>query len=132
MRHPQVSVASDSSLVTPGAGVPHPRSYGNTVRVLGHYVREARVLPLEEAVRKMTSLPAEQFGFARRGKIAKGFAADIVLFNKDTVADRATYAQPHQYAAGIPFVIVNGVVVLREGNHTGARPGAVLRSEHVK
>ncbi len=126
MRHPQVSVGSDSSLVSPGEGMPHPRSYGNTARILGHYVREAKVLPLEDAVRKMTSLPAAQFGFSGRGLIREGFAADLALFNKETVADRATYAQPHQYPVGIPCVIVNGVVVVREGNHTGARPGKVL------
>ncbi len=132
MRHQQVSVASDSSLVTPGEGVPHPRSYGNNARVLGHYVRELKVLSLEEAVRKMTSLPAEQFGFDRRGRIAEGFAADIVVFNRNTIADRATYARPHQYPDGIPCVLVNGEVVVRNGNHTGAKPGQILLTSHAK
>jgi len=130
MRHPRVAVASDSSLVTPGDGVPHPRSYGNNARVLGHYVRDLKVISLEEAVRKMTSLPAEQFRFDRRGRIAKGFAADVVIFDRNTVADRATYAQPHQYPAGIPHVVVNGAVVLRNGTHTGAKPGQILLSVH--
>jgi N-acyl-D-amino-acid deacylase len=132
MRHPQVAVASDSSLVTPGDGVPHPRSYGNNARVLGHYVRELKVLSLEEAVRKMTSLPAEQFGFDRRGRIAKGFAADIVVFDRNTIAERATYAQPHQYPVGIPYVVVNGAVVVRNGSHTGAKAGHILLSSHTK
>ncbi len=132
MRHPLVAVASDSSLVIPGEGVPHPRSYGNNARVLGHYVRELKVLPLEEAVRKMTSLPAEQFGFDRRGRIAKGYAADLVIFDRETIADRATYAQPHQYPAGIPYVVVNGAVVVRDGRHTGAKPGQVLISARLK
>ena len=127
MRYPWVAVASDSSLVTPGEGVPHPRSYGNNARILGHYVRELKVISLEEAVRKMTSLPAEQFGFDRRGRILKGFAADLTLFDPKTIADRATYAQPHQYPAGIPHVVVNGTVVLRNGTHTGAKPGHPLR-----
>jgi N-acyl-D-amino-acid deacylase len=128
MGHPQVAVASDSSLVTPGEGVPHPRSYGNNARILGHYVREAKTLSLEEAVRKMTSLPAGQFGFQRRGRIEKGFAADLALFDRNTVADLATYAKPHQYPVGIPDVIVNGIVVVRDGRHTGAKPGQMLRS----
>ncbi len=132
MRHPQVAVASDSSLVTPGDGVPHPRSYGNNARVLGHYVRELKVLALEEAVRKMTSLPAEQFGFGHRGRIARGFAADLVVFDRNTISDRATYAQPHQYPAGIPFVVVNGVVVVRDGAHTRAKPGPILVSARNK
>ena len=128
MRDPQVSVGSDSGVLTPGEGVPHPRGYGNNARILGHYVRELKVIPLEEAVRKMTSLPASQFGFEKRGLIQKGYAADLVLFNRETVRDRATYADPHQYPQGISVVIVNGVPVVRDGKHTGARPGQVLRT----
>ena len=86
-----------------------------------------KVIPLQEAVRKMTSLPASQFGFAQRGSIKVGYAADLVLFDKDTVSDRATYAAPHQFPVGIPFVIVNGTVVVRDGKHTGARPGQTLQ-----
>ena len=130
MRHPWVAFASDSSLVMPGAGMPHPRSYGNNARILGHYVRELKAISLEEAVRKMTSLPAEHFGFARRGRIVKGYAADIAVFDPKTVADRATYAQPHQYPEGTPHVVVNGVVVVRNGAHTGAKPGQALVSAH--
>ena len=126
MKHPMVSVASDSGVLTPGEGVPHPRGYGNNVRVLGLYVRERRVIPLEEAIRKMTSLPAQQFKFANRGLIKEGYAADLVVFDPVTVGDTATYDAPHAYATGIPYVIVNGVVVVRKGEHTGARPGEIL------
>jgi N-acyl-D-amino-acid deacylase len=127
MRHPQVAVASDSDVLTPGAGVPHPRGYGNNARVLGRYVRELKVISLEEAVRKMTSLPASQFRFADRGLVKEGYAADLVIFDPETVADRATFQQPHQFPAGIPYVIVNGKAVIEQGRDTGARPGQILR-----
>jgi N-acyl-D-amino-acid deacylase len=126
MRHPQVGVASDSGILTAGEGVPHPRGYGNTARVLGQYVREKRVIPLEEGVRKMTLLPARQFRFADRGLIKEGYAADLVVFDPVQVRDTAVYEAPHSYPAGIPCVVVNGVVVVRRGEHTGARPGAIL------
>jgi len=127
MRDPDVMVASDSGVLTPGQGAPHPRGYGNNARVLGRYVRESRTLGLEEAVRKMTSLPARHFGFARRGELRPGFAADIVVFDPAAVSDPATFEKPHQYAAGFGDVIVNGVPVVRNGVVTGARPGQVLR-----
>jgi N-acyl-D-amino-acid deacylase len=130
LRHPMVSIASDSGLNTFGEGVPHPRGYGNAVRVLGKYVREQKIITLEEAVRKMTSLPADQFGFADRGRLAAGKAADIVIFDAGTVADTATYSQPHQYAAGIVHVLVNGVPVVERGTQTDARPGRVLRHKN--
>jgi N-acyl-D-aspartate/D-glutamate deacylase len=126
MQHPMVALASDASVNTPGQGMPHPRGYGNTVRVLGTYVRDRRVLTLEEAVRKMTSLPAAHFGFADRGLIEPGYAADLVIFDPRTVADRATFDAPHAYPAGLPHVIVNGVFVVRDGVVTGGRPGAIL------
>jgi N-acyl-D-amino-acid deacylase len=126
MKHPQVAVASDSSVLTMGEGVPHPRGYGNNARVLGEYVRTRKVISLEEAVRKMTSLPAEQFRLAQRGRIAVGYAADIVIFDRTTVGDVATFEKPHAYARGIPHVLVNGVPVVRNGGHTGAKPGVVL------
>ncbi|HXH06295.1 MAG TPA: amidohydrolase family protein, partial [Vicinamibacterales bacterium] len=126
MRHPEVAIASDASLPVFGEGVPHPRGYGNNPRVLGRYVRERRILPLEEAVRKMTSLPAGHFRFERRGRIALGYAADLVVFDPARVADTATFEKPHAYPTGIPHVVVNGVVVVRDGHHTGARPGQVL------
>ena len=130
LRHPMVSIASDSGLNTFGEGVPHPRGYGNAVRVLGKYVREQKIITLEEAVRKMTSLPADQFGFADRGRLAPDKAADIVIFDAATVADTATYSQPHQYATGIVHVLVNGVPVVERGTQTGARPGRVLRHKN--
>jgi len=132
MRHPQVSIASDSSVLTIGEGMPHPRGYGNNARVLGAYVRTRKVIGLEEAVRKMTSVPANQFRFAERGQIATGYAADIVVFDRATVSDAATFEKPHAYARGIPHVLVNGVAVVRNGEHTGAKPGVVLTLTPVK
>jgi len=126
LRHPQVAIASDSGLNVVGEGVPHPRGYGNTARALGRYVRERKTIGLEDAVRKMTSLPAGHFGFRDRGRIAVGQAADIVIFDPATVSDRSTYQQPHQFPTGITTVLVNGVPVVQNGAHTGQRPGRVL------
>jgi N-acyl-D-amino-acid deacylase len=128
LKHPMVAIASDSGLNTLGRGVPHPRGYGNAVRALGLYVREKHVITLEEAVRKMTSLPASQFGFTTRGRIAPGFAADLVIFDESTVADRATYDKPHQYPDGLSDVLVNGVPVVAKGVQTTARPGQIVTS----
>jgi N-acyl-D-amino-acid deacylase len=124
MRHPQVGIASDSSVLTLGQGVPHPRGYGNNARVLGEYVRTKKVITLEEAVRKMTSLPADHFKFTSRGRLAAGQIADVVLFDAATVADVATFETPHAYPRGIPHVIVGGVPVVRNGEMTPAKPGA--------
>jgi N-acyl-D-amino-acid deacylase len=126
MKHPMVSIAADASISDASSGVPHPRGYGNTVRVLGEYVRERHVLTLEEAVRKMTSLPASFFGFEGRGVIREGAFADLVLFDPATVADAATYAAPQTYPTGMPHVLVNGVFVVKDGKTTGARPGQLL------
>ena len=131
MKHPQVGIASDSSVLTPGEGVPHPRGYGNTVRVLAEYVRKRHVIAIEEAIRKMTSLPAEHFKFARRGLIKPGYAADIAVFDPQSVGDTATFEKPHAFAAGVPYVLVNGVVVVRKGEHTGARPGQILTTSEA-
>ncbi len=128
LKHPMVSIASDSGLNTLGSGVPHPRGYGNAVRALGRYVREMQVITLEEAVRKMTSLPASQFGFADRGTIAPGKAADLVIFDAATVTDRATYDKPHQYPDGVAYVLVNGVAVVAKGAQAEARPGQIVTS----
>jgi N-acyl-D-amino-acid deacylase len=128
MKHSQVAIASDSSILTPGDGVPHPRGYGNTVRVLGEYVRRRHVISLEEAVRKMTSLPAEHFRFTDRGLLKEGYAADVTIFDPAAVGDVATFEKPHAYAAGIPYVLVNGTVIVRNGEETSARPGQVLQS----
>ncbi|MEP7117241.1 MAG: D-aminoacylase [Acidobacteriota bacterium] len=130
LRHPMVAIASDSGLNVMGRGVPHPRGYGNTVRVLGRYVRELHVISLEEAVRKMTSLPADQFGFADRGRIATGTAADLVIFDAATVSDKATYDNPHQYPEGLNYVLVNGVTVVDRGAQTSARPGRILTRQY--
>jgi N-acyl-D-amino-acid deacylase len=127
MKHPMVGIASDASINVPGQGVPHPRGYGNTVRVLGKYVREDKVVTLEEAVRKMTSLPAAHFGFADRGSIKPGHAADLVVFDPKTVAEAATFAAPHAYPVGMPYVLVNGVFVVRDGSVVAnAKPGMIL------
>jgi N-acyl-D-amino-acid deacylase len=131
MRHPLVMVGSDGSTIAPygvtGLGKPHPRSYGTFPRVLAKYVREEKVLTLEEAVRKMTSLTARKLGLWDRGLIRPGMVADIVVFNPQTVQDVATFDDPHQYPAGIPFVVVAGEVVIDSGDHTGATPGKALR-----
>jgi N-acyl-D-amino-acid deacylase len=127
LRHSHVAVASDSGHNVLGQGVPHPRGYGNAARALARYVREMKVVSLEEAVRKMTSLPADHFGFPDRGRIAIGQAADLVVFDPSRIKDRATYEQPHQYPEGIALVLVNGVAVVEHGVHTKARPGQVIR-----
>jgi N-acyl-D-aspartate/D-glutamate deacylase len=123
MQCPLVAVCSDSGVRRYGRGNPHPRGYGSNARVLGRYVREMKVLPLEEAVRKMTSLPALEFRFADRGLLREGYWADLTLFDPDTVIDKATFTNPHQYSDGIEYVIVNGKVVLARGELTGAKPG---------
>lgn len=127
LRHPMVGVASDASINTFGSGVPHPRGYGNFVRVLGHYVRERRVISLEEAIRKMTSVPARHFGFGERGELRVGWAADLVVFDPDTIGDTATFAEPHAYPTGITHVFVNGQAAVRNGEAAPGRGGVVLR-----
>jgi N-acyl-D-amino-acid deacylase len=128
---PWMSFGSDGSAIAPeGAFLnasPHPRAYGNVARLLGRYVRDQRVLSLEEAVRRLTSLPAENLKLRRRGKLEAGYFADVVVFDPATITDHATYEQPHQYATGVQHVFVNGVQVLRDGEHTGATPGRVVR-----
>jgi N-acyl-D-amino-acid deacylase len=127
MRHPNTMIACDSGIRKMGEGVPHPRGYGNNARVLGRYVREMHVLRLEDAIRKMTSLPANTFHFKGRGELREGNWADIVVFDPDRVEDLATYKDPHHYATGIPYVLVNGVLVIKNGEHTGAKAGQALR-----
>jgi len=127
LRHPLTVVASDGSLSRPGLGHPHPRAYGTFVRVLGRYVRERRALSLEEAVRRMTGLPAERLGIPQRGRLAEGWYADVVVFDPATVRDAATFERPHQYAAGVDYVIVNGSFAVDGGASTGALPGRALR-----
>lgn len=117
------SVAADSAFT---ASMVHPRAYGTFAKVLSDYVREEDLIPLTEAVRRMTSLPASQFGLAGRGLLAPGAYADVVVFDPDEVEDRATYEAPHRYAEGIRHVLVNGRLVLRDGEHTGDHPGRAL------
>jgi N-acyl-D-amino-acid deacylase len=128
MKLPWVSIASDGSAINLDApGVPHPRNYSTNVRVLGHYVREEKVLTMPEAVRKMTSLPAQILGLKDRGQIKEGFAADIAVFDAARVRETNSFDAPKSYAEGVPYVLVNGVVVIDKGQHTGAKPGKALR-----
>lgn len=120
-------IGSDGSLVHFGRASPHPRGYGTFPRVLGHYARDLGVISVEEAVRRMTSAPADRLGFAERGRIEPGMIADLVVFDPATVIDRATFDDPHQYPVGIPHVFVAGEAVVSDGDVTGARPGVVLR-----
>jgi N-acyl-D-amino-acid deacylase len=127
---PWISFGSDEASQAP-EGVflksnPHPRAYGNFARVLGKYVREEKALTLAEAVRRLSALPATNLGLERRGFIKEGMFADIVVFDPATIADRATFDKPHQYAVGMKHVFVNGVQVLKDGEHTGAKPGRAL------
>jgi N-acyl-D-aspartate/D-glutamate deacylase len=127
MKQPWVAIASDgSALNLDEEGVPHPRSFATNARVLGHYVREEKVLPLEDAVRKMSSLPAQILGLRDRGQIREGFAADVVVFDPAKVGETNSFEKPKSYPVGIPYTIVNGVVVIDGGKHTGARPGRPL------
>jgi N-acyl-D-amino-acid deacylase len=123
MKEPFTMVASDSGVRRLGEGVPHPRGYGDNARVLGRYVRELKVITLEDAIRKMTSLPAQTFGMRDRGQIREGFAADIVIFDDSKITDKATFENPHQYAEGFTSVIVNGKLVFDGSSMTGAMPG---------
>jgi N-acyl-D-amino-acid deacylase len=127
MHHPNTMIACDSGLRKPGEGMPHPRGYGNNARVLARYVRELKVLGLEDAIRKMTSLPANTFHFKGRGELREGNWADIVVFDPEKVQDTSTYKDPHHYATGIPYVLVNGIPVIMNGEHTGAKAGHALR-----
>ena len=133
MKLPWVAVASDGSAINLEApGVPHPRNYSTAVRVLGHYVRDEKVLTLPEAVRKMTSLPASILGLTDRGQLKPGQAADVVIFDPATVGETNSFEKPKSYAKGVPYVLVNGVVVIDNGEHTGAKPGKPLRGRGFK
>lgn len=126
MRQPFTMIAADSGVREFGEGVPHPRGYGNNARVLGRYVRELKVITLEDAIRKMTSLPAQTFRLQNRGILKEGFAADIVIFDENKITDKATFENPHQYAEGFQTVIVNGQIVFSENKMTGTLPGRAL------
>ncbi|NNF37339.1 MAG: amidohydrolase family protein, partial [Gemmatimonadetes bacterium] len=128
---PWVSFDSDAGSMAPEPpftnSSTHPRAYGNFARLLGKYVREEGVIPLEEAIRKLTSFPAATLGIEGRGSLAPGYFADVAVFDPETIADRATFEDPHQYAVGMVHVFVNGEQVLSGGEHTGATPGRVVR-----
>jgi len=109
-------------------GKPHPRSYGTNPRFLAQFVRQRRLMSLPEAVRKMTTLPASRLGLTRRGRLAPGYAADLVVFDPDTIADTATFEAPHSYPTGVAHVAVNGVLVVENGSFTGHTPGKVIRN----
>lgn len=127
---PWISFGSDEASQAPEGvflkALPHPRAYGNFARLLGKYVRDEKCMTLTEAIRKLTQLPARNLGLDRRGELRPGFFADIVVFDPKTIGDRATYDKPHQYAVGVRDVFVNGAQVLRNGEHTGAKPGRAL------
>jgi N-acyl-D-amino-acid deacylase len=131
IRLPWVSFGSDASSMAPeppfNRSSTHPRAYGNFARLLGRYVREEKLIRLPEAIRRLTDLPATNLGLRDRGRLAPGLFADVVVFDPATIADRATFEKPHQYAVGVRHVFVNGVPVLRDGEHTGATPGRALR-----
>jgi len=127
MAHPTTMIASDGRLSRPGEAVPHPRNYGTFPRVLGEYVRVQKVLTLEQAVHKMTGMPAKRLGLEDRGCIRAGCAADITIFDPATIADKGTFTEPHQYPVGIDWVLVNGTPVVAEGKFTDARPGRALK-----
>lgn len=135
MKHPLSMVGTDGEGYAPygplARGKPHPRNYGTFPRILGKYVREEKVLTLQDAIRKMTSMPAQKLGLFNRGLIREGFWADIVVFNPLKVTDKATFTNPHQYPEGIEYVIVNGQKVIDKKEHTGKLPGKVLRAKHV-
>jgi dihydroorotase/N-acyl-D-amino-acid deacylase len=126
LKHPASMIASDGQVVLFGRANPHPRSYGTFARVLGRYVRDLKVLSLEDAIRKMTSFPAQRIGLTDRGLLREGMKADLVIFDPKSVRDMATFEQPHQYAEGVITVVVNGQIAFEDGKMTTARPGRIL------
>ncbi|MEO6550385.1 MAG: D-aminoacylase [Ferruginibacter sp.] len=132
MQYPFNMFASDAGIRVFGQGAPHPRGYGTNARVLAKYVREEKVLTLEEAIRRMTALPAQKFQLKDRGLLKEGLAADIVIFNENEVQDLSTYEHPHQYSKGFMYVLVNGQLVVDSGKHTGVRSGHILRNVGMK
>ncbi|MGE0452231.1 MAG: amidohydrolase family protein [Vicinamibacteria bacterium] len=136
IRQPWMSFGSDAgSMATEGVFLKfsaHPRAYGNFARLLGKYVRDEKLIPLEEAVRRLSGLPAANLGLDRRGLLKQGYFADVVVFDPATVADTATYEKPHSYSVGVKHVLVNGVPVLKDGEHTGALPGRALKGPGAK
>ena len=132
MQYPFNMAGADAGVPTPGRGMPHPRAYGTNARILGKYVREEKVISLEEAIRRMTSLAAQKFRLRDRGLLKEGMAADIVVFDEKEVGDRATFENPHQYSVGFKFILVNGQLVLENSQPTGARSGRALMGPGVE
>lgn len=132
MKHPYTMIASDGRLSEPGVGHPHPRAYGTFPRVLGHYVREKKIISLAEAIYKMTLLPAESFGLKKRGVLKEGYKADLTIFDEKTITDKSTFVSPHQYPEGISYVIINGQLAIEEGVFKGIKAGEVLRKGMVQ
>jgi N-acyl-D-amino-acid deacylase len=126
LQYPNTMIASDAGVIQFNRNMPHPRGYGSNARVLGHYVREKKVLRLEDAIRRMTSLPAQRFNISNRGLLRAGYAADVVIFDENKITDKATFEQPHAYSEGIDFVLVNGIAVLEKGKHTGKKSGEII------
>jgi N-acyl-D-amino-acid deacylase len=126
MQYPFNMFASDATIRVFGTGMPHPRGYGTNARVLGKYVREEKVISLEEAIRRMTSLPAQKFQLTNRGLLREGYAADIVIFDESKVKDISTFEKPHAYSTGFQFVLVNGLLTVDKGAHTGVRGGQAI------
>jgi N-acyl-D-amino-acid deacylase len=127
LRYPNTAIASDGGVREFGVGMPHPRSYGTNARVLAEYVRNRKVIPLEDAIRRMTSLPARTFGFRERGVLREGMAADLVMFDPAKIQDKATFDAPHQYTEGFDLVVVNGRIAVENSKPTGTMAGQVLR-----
>jgi len=136
LRLPWVSFASDAGSLAPEGPFlksnPHPRAYGNFARWLGRYVRDEKLVPLEEGIRRLSALPAENLGIKERGRLGAGLYADVVIFDPAKVQDHATFEKPHQYSTGVVHVFVNGTQVLKDGEHTGAKPGRVVRGPGYK
>jgi len=126
MRYPFNMAGADAGVPIPGRQMPHPRAYGTNARILGKYVRDEKIISLEEAIRRMTSLAAQKFKLKDRGLLKEGFAADIVVFNEKEVNDKATFENPHQYSVGFKYILVNGQLVLENGVHIGGRSGKPL------
>jgi N-acyl-D-amino-acid deacylase len=131
LKLPWITFNSDASSLAP-EGIflnsnPHPRAYGNFARLLGKYVRDEKIIPLEQAVHRLTALPAENLKLQKRGALKTGYFADVVVFDPAKIQDHATFEKPHQYSTGVQHVFVNGVQVLKDGEHTGAKPGRVIR-----
>jgi N-acyl-D-amino-acid deacylase len=129
LKYPNTAVASDGGVREFGVGMPHPRGYGTNARVLAMYVRDRNLLTLEDAIRRMTSLPARTFHLRDRGVVREGAAADLLIFDPVKVQDKATYEKPHQYSEGFDYVLINGVIMVDGGKLTDRRGGRVLRHQ---